>query len=224
MLATQFPYLAANLVALPLLGLALIVAGQQRRATIASGLLLAPAGFASPFLSDYWSPARLGGWPVGIEDFLVSFQTGAWAWFFASLPWRDRLRIEFDMRSVLLRAGFVACIFSMGFWLCGAVGMSGMTRSIVLPAVLLTWLLVHRPEFWRPALAAGLIYGAVYPCVLWGLLALWPHMAVDWRSDPPWTSIYFGLPLGDIVFTSVAAPAHVMAFAFVTRAQFVRSS
>jgi hypothetical protein len=224
MLADQFPYLAANLIALPFLGLALIVAGPQRRATMASGVLCTPAGFLSPFLADYWSPARLGGWPVGVEDFLISFQTGAWAWFLASLPWRNRLQIELNVRLVLLRAAPLAFMFCIGMWLAGFVGISGMTQAILLPTILAAGLLVHRPELWRLALAASLIYGTIYPIVLWSLLAMWPHMALDWRSDPPWTSTYLGLPLGDIVWTFVGAPAHVLTFAFVTQARFVANS
>ena len=215
----QYPFLVANLLALPFLALAFLVAGRQRFAMIVSGLLFTPWGTFSPLLDDYWSPARLGGYPVGVEDFVISFQTGASIWFWASLPQRRRLGVELRLRPLLVRAFCLAAGFLLGVAALTLAGISAITQVIIIPAAIVGVLLWLRPRLWRLALSASVGYSVSYAILLSALYALLPNLAGEWRAGQPWTIPVLSLPLGEIAWALVGAPAHALCFAFVAQAR-----
>jgi hypothetical protein len=219
-MAETYPYLVANLVALPLLIAQFVVAGPQRAAMFASGALFTPWGALAPLLSDYWSPARVGGLPMGIEDFVISFQTGAAIWFWASLPVRQTIVVDLRLLPMVAKSACFAVGFLAAAAVLAAIGVSAITQVIVLPAILATILLQSRPSHWRFALSAAVCYTLWYCMLLLVLYSFLPNLAAEWRTGQFWTISVLGLPLGEIVWALVGSTAHALLFANIARARF----
>lgn len=220
MIAESYPYLAANLFALPQTLFGLVIAGPQRRAMAASGVLFLPWSLGAPLFESYWSPARVGGLPVGMEDLLYCFQAGAATWFWCSMADRRRLTVDLRRWPLLARSILVAVPIAAGFVALGTAGVSGVMQSILVTSIVVVVLLVCLPRFWRVALAASVGYTATYVVFLWEVFAIWPDAATMWPAAGPLSDRVLGVPIGEIAFAAIGAPAHALIVAFVTRADF----
>lgn len=221
MIAESYPYLAATLFGLPQILFGLAVAGPQRRAMAASGVLFMPWSVGAPLFESYWSPARLGGLAVGIEDLLYCFQTGAATWFWCSMADRRRLTVDLRLGSVAVRALAAALPIAAAFAALDAAGVPGVIRSIVVTSAIVVVLLAAMPHFWRIALAASAGYTSSYVVFLWEVFAIWPHAMSMWPEAGPLSDRVLGIPVGEFAFAAIGAPAHALIVAFVTRASFV---
>lgn len=217
----ELPYLVGNLIAFPMLALAWLAAGPQRRAMVASGALCTPLGALSLVLDEYWLPRRIGRLPLGIEDFLFSFQAGASAWFWGSLPFRHRLVAIIDWRPMLRRALNVVAAFAAGLALLWMGGMSGPTPIFLASLVISTAAVAWRPRLWRFAATTGMLFTSSYALLLWALFAILPGLAGEWPSGPQWTVPFLGLPVGEYVWALVGAPAHVLCFCYIAQAELL---
>ncbi len=188
---------------------------------LASGAIFTPWGALSPLLDAYWAPARLGGFALGIEDFLISFQTGASIWFWGSLPFRTRLVVVLAVRPMLGRATWLAAVFLPMLALLWALGFSGIAQAVIVPAILAGALLVRRPDLWPMAVSASIGYTATYAVLLTLLNALVPDTAAEWRPGQWWTTRMAGLPVGELIWAMVGAPAHMLCFAFIADAELL---
>lgn len=220
----EFPYLVGNLIAMPMLALAWFAAGPQRRAMVASGALCTPLGALSIVLDEYWLPRRIGGLPLGVEDFLFSFQAGASAWFWGSLPFRHRLVAMIDCRRMFKRASSVAAGFAVGLAMLWAGGMSGPAPIFLASLVIVTIAVAWRPRLWRFAAATAMFFTGSYVVLLWALFAMVPGLAGEWPSGPQWTEPLLGLPVGEYVWALVGAPAHVLCFCYIAQADLLESA
>ena len=221
MIVDHYLYLVANLFALPMLLVFFFVAGPQRRAMAASGVVFMAWSVGAPLFDAYWSPARIGGLPVGIEDLLYCFQSGAGVWFWGSLADRRRLIVELRLRSVATNTVMIAIPIAAGFAVLGAAGLDAITQSIIVLSVVVAVLLARAPWFWRVALAASVGCTANYILFLWALFAIWPDAAALWPATGLWTVRALGIPIGEIPIAVIGPPAHALIFAFVARARFV---
>ena len=215
MIATAHPYLVANLLALPALAIAFLAAGPQRAPMLASGAIFAPWGACSPLLDEYWSPARIGGGPIGFEDFLISFQTGAAIWFWASLPLRRRLSLSLRLPAMLARASLLAVAFIAAAAVLHLVGLTGIAQAVTIPPLAAAAILARRPNLWPLAAAATIGYTTTYAILLQGLFLLLPALAGEWRESQWWTTTLAGLPIGELIWASVGAPSHALCFAVI---------
>ena len=79
------PYLLTGLYGLATVIIFWLMAGPQRMLMLLAGAITLPFfPLAALFNGEYWTPVRLGGGPLGLEDALYSFALGARAWFLAA--------------------------------------------------------------------------------------------------------------------------------------------
>lgn len=201
-----YPYLFANLLTCSVLLCAarLLLRPAQWRMMLLSGLANVPSFGMLIYLEEkYWRPVRIGGWILGLEDALCSFVVAAMAWFIAALFFRDRILLEMRGAMVwcryLLVAGFSMAAFLMAFF----AGLSGMSALIVACAGVTLFLLATQKPLWPLALLGLFAFPAFYLSVVKVDFWLWPDFVSQWSPQPPWGLRFRGIPLGEIVWSSV---------------------
>jgi hypothetical protein len=84
--AGAYPYMFAYVIGMPVYLAVLIAARRSFVSILAAGLVLVPfAPLAVFHETAYWSPRRIGGLPVGVEDALYLFVSGSFAYALAGL-------------------------------------------------------------------------------------------------------------------------------------------
>ena len=201
-----YPYLFANLLSFSALLCAarLLLTPAQWRTMLLSGLANVPAfGLLIYLEEEYWRPARVGGWILGLEDALCSFVVAAMAWFIVALFFRDRILFEMKgtkvFRRYLLVAGLSMAAFLMAFF----IGLSGMTALIVACAGVALFLLATQRPLWPLALLGLFAFPAFWLSLVKVDFWLWPNFVSQWSPQPPWGLRFLGIPLGEIVWSSV---------------------
>ncbi|MGA2262295.1 MAG: hypothetical protein ABSH28_12760, partial [Acidobacteriota bacterium] len=151
------PYLFTNVLSL---GLVLISAIHLppacRRLILRLGLIMMLSStFALLFEREYWHPIRAGGWALGIEDLLFTFDSGALGclpaiWFF-----RRNLVVAEQPAPKIVRLLGVAMMSLCWLTVIWLMGLS-KTTSILL-AHIMTAVSLRRPRFdlWALGLANG---------------------------------------------------------------------
>lgn len=196
---TSHAYLLANLPVLAAVALALVWLRRSHLGRVAfwSGLGCLPCGLlALMHNGEYWSPVRLGGAPLGIEDFIFSFEAGAGAWLAAAWPLRRRLAGAASDGRVLLWGG-AAGAASWGLWRAGA---EVMISTLAGTLGLLVVLLARRFRLWPLALTGMAVFTPVYFAVVRIQFAFWPDYILAWNPAGPWAAPVWGIPLGEIVW------------------------
>jgi hypothetical protein len=130
-----YPYLLSNVLWLTAVLLAVVFPplSAQRRLILRQGLLGAVFfPFAAVANGEYWSPVRMAGFGLGIEDMFCAFNLGATAGLLAVLPFRRNL----PAYSPAPRLGRLVCAgtFTLSlFFLVRSLGSSTMTdrKSVV---------------------------------------------------------------------------------------------
>lgn len=197
----SYPYLFSNI--LWLAGLLLVVrllpSSVHRRLVISLGLIMMPSFLFSPVLTpDYWSPVRVGGWTVGIEDALCSFNVGASAFLPAAFLFRDRL---VPSRQSVPRIGHFLAAIAVGqalYFLLWFAGVSSMSALILTQSVAVVLLLLLCPHLWQFCLGNGVAFTLSYCAFLKVLFLIWPNFLACWRTAPPWGALLFGIPFGEV--------------------------
>lgn len=215
-----FPYFTAVLFGLPQLLFAFLVAGPQRCAMLASGFLFLPWVLGAPLFDSYWSPTRIGDLPIGIEDLLYCFQTGAACWFWGSLADRQRLVLDLRPQQLARRCGLIALPIAAAMAILHAAGMPAIGYSLAVTTGVVVVLLALRPWLWRVALAASLGYTTTYVVFLWEVFMIWPEATGLWPTSGPAAARVLGVPLMEIAFAAIGAPAHALVVAVASQANF----
>jgi len=201
-----YPYLFANLLSFSVLMCAarLLLGPAQRRTMILSGLANVPSfGLLIYLEEEYWRPARMGGWALGLEDALCSFVVAAMAWFIVGLFFQDRILLKMRgamvFRRYLLMAGLSMAVFLLVFF----AGLSGMAALVVACSGVAVFLLVTQRPLWPLALLGLFAFPAVYLSVARVDFWLWPDFVSQWSLQPPWGLRFLGIPLGEIIWSLV---------------------
>ena len=201
--AAHYWYLTCSLVyAIIITGLARFTLTRAQFAlTMLSGLIVLPVLVFVPFLEgNYWHPVRLGGWVIGIEDALISFDSSANAWYLVAVAFGPRLEYRYQFgRS--LRRYLLAIVVPAAIYLAGI-----RLRWDPMTALLLTYLLAgfvfwcwHRSD-WRFIVIGGFGYCLTLYAIERVSFGFFPGMIQQWNLDGPWGAVIAGLPLGEIVW------------------------
>jgi hypothetical protein len=206
-LLDAYPYLWASLLSLVVLLLPPLLALPRRHrfSMVVVGLLNAGT---SPFCAllevSYWSPVRLGGWRLGIEDFIIGFVLGAAAWGVAIWPRRDRVEMRVELIPMLRRL-LLTFLYLIPFICLHALGLSWMTSFLAAMVLVLTVQLAIRPSLWTLAAHCTIIFVPLYFLYLQLLLLVWPDFYLQWNTAPPWGLQLLGAPSGEIVWSVLFA-------------------
>jgi hypothetical protein len=201
-----YPYLFANILSLMLflaLGTALLKK-EHRNIMVLGGLLNATSfGFLVYLEGVYWSPLRIGGGILGIEDVLCSFDVAAMAWFIVSLIMCRRIEYGFRWEIFLKRFFFLSGLaVSFFLFFCG-VGVSGMTSLLCTCVAASLVMLLLKRSLW-PLAAVGLFsFTLLYLFVVKIYFLMWPDFVEQWSPAPPWGTRFWGIPLGEISWAAV---------------------
>jgi len=194
-----YPYLVNNVVGLLFCILGYAIIRKPGNLALVGGLGYVPLlPFSLVFEGQYWSPVRLGGWWLGIEDLINLFNLGFTVCLLASLPFRSTLWLAFQPRQILTRAatlGPMAAAVFLAFWLTGT---DPITSNFAANSVMLILVLILRKDLWPLALSGFLVYGLFF--FLWGKtnFLVWPDFLLQWNQDNFWGVRYLGLPIGEI--------------------------
>lgn len=204
---TGHPYLVATLVGMAIVILAWLLAGPQRGPMLWAGVIeLLHVPFSPLFDRVYWSPARTGGLPVGVEDVLVCFMLGAGVWFAAAFPWRNRIQGSTTSRRAALRLTLVATgpVLPV-MWLRFGLGLTVM-ETLILGMIGLAFVLIAlQPGLLRLSLTGLLLYLPYYLGFMVLCHALIPGFAGIWDGPELWGLRIFGVPLDEIAWATAFA-------------------
>jgi len=219
------PYFFSGLLGLALALAGYSVAGNQRGAMLVAGLSLIPlAPLAALYEASYWSPVRLGGWRVGIEDVIFVFHSGAQVWLLS--VWASRHRVRVNPRA----AQFVRRYLGLGslsvvlLLLCRYSGLDTTTSSLVGLAIAGLTALFLRPQLWplAPAGAAG--YTVFYVAFLNFSFWVWPDLVSYWNPANPWSRLVLGIPLGELAYAVAIGAAYRCCAAYALNAVLDREA
>jgi hypothetical protein len=199
----SYPYLFSNVLSLAVLMFVMMMglSPKNQWETLVVGLANIPFGLlVFLFEGDYWSPRRLGGGVVGVEDILVSFVTGAGVWLIVALTYGNRLNTRFSMMTFLKRYISLSVICSAAFY-CIWMVFGAMTALILTYVGILVFLLVIRSHLWPLMLVGALIWGPIYCGIARIDFWIWPDFLSQWQDHTKWGQNIFGLPVGEIVWS-----------------------
>ena len=180
---------------------------QLTRVALYSGLACLPCSLLALTDREYWRPARLGGGPIGVEDLLFTFTTGAVVWLCSAWPYRRDLRMPSHLpaRRVAKRIllwGLPSEALQAALWLAGLDYMSAMLLASV---PLLTVLLVRRPRLWILAFSGLAFFVPVHFAGFKLAFATLPDLVLQWNKQGPWATGFLGVPAGELAWAAAFA-------------------
>lgn len=181
----------------------------QRRLVILSGLMnLLAAPFCLFLQGSYWSPKRVGGFLLGLEDVLFSFFVAALAWLLAAWPFRHRLHLSHQGSGSPWRRYALVSAPTVGFYLLLVwVRVDPMSALIITLLVAGGALLILRRDLWPFSLTGFLIFPPVYLLLVKLCYWIWPESVCQWNLQSFWGQIIGGLPLGELVWALAYGPS-----------------
>jgi hypothetical protein len=225
-----YPYLCTNTITIAFLLIAgwFVLTRAQWKTMVLCGLANAPS---FPFLllleHQYWSPVRLGGWTLGIEDILCSFAVAAMAWFVIGWFFADRIPLLVRWKTLLIRYAMLATGSGIAFLLLTFLtDLSGMTALILTCLVLAAGLFLWRRSLWPVVLVSLLGFPLFYLCIVKVYFLIWPEFVHQWNSAAPWGRTVLGIPFGEIAWSVVFSlywPLFVLVIAGRPREDDVRA-
>jgi hypothetical protein len=204
-----YPYLWASLLSFAILLVPVLLAMPRklRGSLFIVGLLNAGT---SPFCAllevTYWSPVRIGGWRLGVEDFIIGFVLGAAAWGAAIWPMRHRIELNGGIIAAIRRLALTLA-YLIPFVGLHALGLSWMSSFLMAMAVVFVVQLLLRPSLWPLAICGVLVFVPLYFLYLQLLLVIWPAFYLQWNPATPWGLSFLGAPLGEITWSVLFALA-----------------
>jgi hypothetical protein len=190
---------------------ALCAAGRLRRPAIVAGTLMI---FASPLAiihdGTYWTPARLFGGPLGIEDAMFSWRFTVIAILTAFWPWR---RMGLVRSSPASPGEITVLVVVCGLGVAAAIWVAGwgvMPSFLVAQASAALILVVRHPDLAnctvRGAIALALVHGLHLVCAV----ELVPGFATMWVGSEPPLAVIAGIPIEEALWATAfgaCAPA-----------------
>jgi len=147
--------------------------------------------------SEYWSPVRLGGWRLGIEDALISFTVGAMVWLALSLSKNQKIIFDNPDQQTHKRYSILAA-FSVGFFLIFVFAGFPKMTSIIMSYSTIGLFLFFRQKRLRLLAIRGIWKFPIFYLVLVKILYnLWPDFLTQWNLSTFWGTTVLGIPLGE---------------------------
>lgn len=173
------------------------------RLTIRSGWFGLPAGALAPFFEgSYWSPERLGGGVVGIEDGIISFAAAATTWYLVALRYpapSSRGEGAAGMAGRLSVAGGAAVATFVAAWYLLA---DPMMAALVSCVVTTGGLLVLRPAHASVAAWGALTFAAAWFALVRLIFLVFPAFVEQWNPATIWGVRFAGVPLGEVAWAA----------------------
>jgi hypothetical protein len=171
------------------------------------------------YQEEYWSPVRLGGWTLGLEDAIVSFSLGSLIWL-ASV-WRYQAIINLDIKVGFFSKRLVALCFTGGllFGVMWAAGVGAMTASILTHFILAVIILILQKELLTISIMGALVYTPFYCVLLYTASLIVPDFFSIWSGYNQWGPRVGGLPLEDIVWAGSLAASFPLVMAYTSHAR-----
>jgi hypothetical protein len=222
----SYPYLFATVLMLLLCLIAsrLLLTAAQFRATVLSGLLNAPCCIFMPLLEDrYWSPRRVGGWILGLEDLLCSFSVAAMAWLTVLLLLRGKVTLVATTPGFVRRFN-IAAGMSVGLFLAYYVARFDPMSSLILAlAAVAIFLQMMRKDLWPLALCGVFGFPTLYWLLLRAIFWFWPGFAVQWNPYSVWGRTFLGVPLGEMAWATIFGAYWPLLVAYALGIQLAQS-
>jgi len=176
---------------------------EQFRLMNFAGLANSTSGAFSYFLEyNYWTPPRLGGFRIGIEDFLISYAVGLMAWLVVALLWRRQLQVSLDWFLAFRRFLALASLCYVTYLVMVQVNVNPMTALIVICVGLVAFLLCLKPGNWPLALTGSITFSLTWFAVCVIVFSLLPDFLLTWNLSGSWGWSLFGVPAGEIFWAA----------------------
>jgi hypothetical protein len=176
--------------------------GELRTVALWGGLLMLPLLPTFLFFEgNYWSPIRIGGLVLGIEDPLCLFALGSVATACGFIPFRSRISINTRPHQVILRVS-TAVLGAVLFCLFLMAGYSAHTACLLAFSGLLLLVLILRHSLWHLSLIGALSFSTLGCVMLWLAFWIWPQFEGQWSQDNWWGIRIAGLPLGEVIWAA----------------------
>lgn len=168
-----------------------------RRELWVSSLVTVPLGpiFQYWYLRDYWRPALLGPWPVGVEDLLFGFTAGGLgAVSYEVLFNRARVPRYGRQNPVFFVLAFLGGLGAHA--LLVPAGVNSIYVSIAVFAAVTAFMLVRRPDLVVVALVSGLSLAVLMVAAYQGVLLLHEGLFTEhWMLDNLSGAFVLGVPI-----------------------------
>jgi hypothetical protein len=199
-----YPYLFANIMSLAVCLIASRMTPQGNM-IIVSGLLSTPCFFllAVPPWNEYWNPVRVGGWVLGVEDVLCSFDVGALAWLAAGAPFGLATSSRICHGGFFKRYAVLGSLTAGLFTLLWLVGLEAMTSLIATCFVVGAFLFALRRDLRFLALSGLIGFPILYSLIVSFYFRIWPDFAFQWKTHNFWGRAILGLPAGEVAWAVV---------------------
>lgn len=207
-----YPYLSTFIVGAPVYLAVLYHARHILLSVMIAGFILVPfAPLAVFHETTYWSPQRLGGSPIGVEDALYLFVSGSFAWALAGLVQPVPAIGAAAAISAVSRAVKLT-LAALAVWTVVALApIGGFAASCIIAALAGLAGITMWPSRARAALIAGMGSALYHAANLAGILALNPDFAQAFASgDRP--ILLFAT---EMLFQFLLAAAHVLYFGWI---------
>lgn len=214
---SDYPYLGACFVGVPIWAFAIIAAGDRRRSALAAGLVLVPLSPLAIFHEDvFWAPKRLFDASFGAEDALYLFLTGSFVIAVATRHPSYPVLSMGKFHRAIVRMAMIGIAAAALWWAISATLADPFTAAILAGLVTVGILAYHRQTALFPSLFAGLWYCLYHAANVSVALAMWPEFQLAWLPQSPWSEPVLTVPLGEIVFAAIFGTGHalVLAIAF----------
>lgn len=217
---SEHGYLVSAILGLPGVMTCLWLAGVHRSSVFAAGLIetlhVAPLIW---FDGVYWTPRRLGGWALGIEDVLVCFSLGVGVWFVAMYPVRSRLVTDLRLLPVVTRLIRVAVPTTALAALVWGVGAGVMETLLITMAATGIVLAALWPERLMLSASVVLFYPPYYVVVLLIAAQVSEGFTGIWNGAQLSGLRLLGLPLEEYAFVYAFSAVYplIIGYAFNAR-------
>jgi len=220
-----YPYLGADLLGVPAVAVGYALAAGQRRMMAISGLLMVPSSWLAVIHEgEYWSPNRLGGWVVGVEDVICCFSLGSLVWLAAVWPFRQRLHLDLRAGRFCRRCLTVFVLGGVVLLVLWMAGLGAMTSAVTIQVFLIVLLLAMRSELWPISLCAAVGYAPYYLAILYIASQLFPGFTSMWGGYKLWGPRILGLPVDEAVWVATFAASWSLIIAYASDARLVKPS
>jgi hypothetical protein len=189
---------------------AILILGRRRpagRLALHSRLACLPCSLLALMHGDYWRPGRLGGAPIGVEDLIFTFTTGAAVWLWAAWGCGGDFSVPSPLPAGratrrLLSWGLASGSLLAALW---RAGLDPMSATLLAPIPVLAFLLTRQPRLWILAGTGLVCFVPVYYAGVKLEFAIFPGYPSQWNPHGPWTPPFLGLPAGELAWAAVFA-------------------